>query len=222
MNSPPAGGKTLWAWTVGTFFGAGLLKPGGTFYAIVPNVLTNIADFIVVDHCNHFTDTSMARLIADSGLDVLEIDAQSHRGAYVVVARKPLIDAARQRAHDDSAIELAHAELVRIAGFWRTASERIRAHEAALASDEQVAVYGAGFYGAFIAANLAEPARIACYLDQNPFLQGKSMHGRPILPPAELPMGIDVLLVGLNPAHAKRIVAEIPALAARDLSYFYP
>ena len=32
---PPAEKKTLWAWLVGTFFGAGLLKPGpGTYGSI--------------------------------------------------------------------------------------------------------------------------------------------------------------------------------------------
>ena len=28
MNDPVRGGKTAWAWVVGTFFGAGLLRPG--------------------------------------------------------------------------------------------------------------------------------------------------------------------------------------------------
>jgi SAM-dependent methyltransferase len=200
---------------------ASLLKPGGAFYAIVPNVFTNIADFIVVDHCNHFTATSLARLIADCGLEVSEIDAHAHRGAYVIVARKPFSDAARKIVSDDPAIARANAELARVADFWRVASERIRAHESAFAQDARVAVYGAGFYGAFISANLARPERIACFLDQNPFLQGKNMDGRPILPPAALPRDIAELLVGLNPAHAKRIIAEIPVLVARDLHYFY-
>lgn len=198
-----------------------LLKPGGIFYAIVPNVFTNIADFIVVDHCNHFTETSLARLLADCGLEVQDIDALAHRGAYVIVARKPLSEETSRRVRDDAAIKRAHAELARIADFWRSASERIRAHEATLARDERVGVYGAGFYGTFISANLADPTRIACYLDQNPFLHGKILDGKPILSPAELPAGIDQLLVGLNPAHAKRIVAEIPALVARDLDYYY-
>jgi phosphatidylglycerophosphatase A len=37
---PPSEKKTLWAWTVGTFFGAGLLKPGpGTYGSISAVVL---------------------------------------------------------------------------------------------------------------------------------------------------------------------------------------
>lgn len=38
--TPPAGRKTLWAWTVGTFFGAGLLKPGpGTWGSLAAVLL---------------------------------------------------------------------------------------------------------------------------------------------------------------------------------------
>jgi phosphatidylglycerophosphatase A len=37
---PPAEKKTLWAWTLGTFFGAGLLKPGpGTYGSITALLL---------------------------------------------------------------------------------------------------------------------------------------------------------------------------------------
>jgi phosphatidylglycerophosphatase A len=38
--TPPTGKKTLWAWAVGTFFGAGLLKPGpGTWGSVAALLL---------------------------------------------------------------------------------------------------------------------------------------------------------------------------------------
>ena len=41
---PPSEKKTLWAWTIGTFFGAGLLKPGpGTYGSIAAVVLWFLA-----------------------------------------------------------------------------------------------------------------------------------------------------------------------------------
>ena len=41
---PPAEKKTLWAWAIGTFFGAGLLKPGpGTYGSIAAVILWFIA-----------------------------------------------------------------------------------------------------------------------------------------------------------------------------------
>ncbi|WP_260706173.1 phosphatidylglycerophosphatase A family protein [Edaphobacter flagellatus] len=45
---PPAEKKTLWAWTLGTFFGAGLLKPGpGTYGSIAALILWYVAGHIV-------------------------------------------------------------------------------------------------------------------------------------------------------------------------------
>ena len=38
--APATGKKTLWAWTAGTFFGAGLLKPGpGTWGSVAALLL---------------------------------------------------------------------------------------------------------------------------------------------------------------------------------------
>ena len=65
---------------------ASLMRPGGRLYAVVPNVLTNIADFVVVDHCNHFTAPSLAQLVAAAGLITECIDDMAHRGAFVLLA----------------------------------------------------------------------------------------------------------------------------------------
>lgn len=200
---------------------ASLLKPGGTFYGIVPNVASNIADFIVVDHCNHFTRPSLMRMIADAGLELREIDDQSHRGAYVVVAAKPIDGCTEAVTANAAAIEATRRDSERVADFWRGAAARVGAFESGLAASERVAIYGAGFYGAFIASSLTRPERICCHLDQNPFLQGKTFNARPVLAPADLPQDVGTVLVGLNPAHAKRIIADIPALAGRNVDYFY-
>lgn len=41
---PPAEKKTLWAWTIGTFFGAGLLQPGpGTYGSVAAMLLWYMA-----------------------------------------------------------------------------------------------------------------------------------------------------------------------------------
>jgi SAM-dependent methyltransferase len=198
-----------------------LLKPGGVFYGVVPNVFGNVADFIVVDHCNHFTPTSLKRLLADVGLELREIDEFTHRGAFVIIAKKPLSNAAVALNVLPSEIQHTCAELSLLADFWHSAVARVRAYEAGLAEEDKTAVYGAGFYGAFISASLAEPGRIICYLDQNPYLQGKEFNGCPILAPSELPEDVKNVLVGLNPAHSRAIISSIPALVGRKLEYFY-
>lgn len=198
-----------------------LLRPGGTFYCVVPNVLCNSADFIVIDHCNHFTVPSLQRLFANAGLRIRDIDAQSHRGAFVVVADRPAGDAPVVMDAPATDIAHTHTESSRIAAYWRDASGRVRAFEASLADGEPVAIYGAGFYGAFISASLADAGRVACHLDQNPFLVGKEVNGRPVVHPEGLPSAVSTVMVGLNPAHAKAIIDNIPALSRADLAFFF-
>lgn len=200
---------------------AGLLKPGGIFYCVVPNVLSNSADFIVADHCNHFTVTSLKILLGEAGLELLEIDANAHRGAFVIVARRPLRSTVSRPQLLNAEIQRICNEHSNIADFWKNASTKIRAYEASLTGDAPIAVYGAGFYGAFISSNLDHPDRIVCYLDQNRFLHGKEFNMRPILSPCDLPADVRTLLVGLNPAHSKAIISDIPALSSRLLNYFY-
>ena len=199
---------------------ASVLKTGGTFYGIVPNVFANTADLIVVDHVNHFTQPSLAYLLRANGFEVVEISDSAHRGALVFVARKlSALASAQPPAQDEvrTIAETAH----RIADFWQQAGARVQAFEQALAADTAVALYGAGFYGAFIASWLRQPQRIRCVIDQNSFLQGRQLHGAPVIAPAALPADIHTLLVGLNPAHARQIIGDIAAFAGRSLNCFY-
>lgn len=195
-----------------------LLKPGGTLYGIVPNVLTNSADFIVIDHVNHFTLSSLDHLLTEAGLAVTGIDADIHRGALVFAARKPDI-----RPEETKADEAQHpaGQIRQIARFWADAATRLRTAEANIAVDAPVAVYGAGFYGAFIRSALRHPERICCSIDQNPFLLGTDVGGTPVVSPAELPTDVNDVFVGLNPAHAKDIIAAIPAFAERRLNFLF-
>lgn len=201
---------------------AGVLKPGGVFYGVVPNVLTNIADFIVLDHVNHFSDTSLHYLLSQAGFDEIVVDDQAHRGAFVFTARKRAHAASVASGEDFTAAVAGNvARFKELAAFWQKAGDQIRVFEQSGSAGADVAIYGAGFYGAFIAANLRRPDKIRCHLDQNVYLQGRSMNGHPILSPADLPSDICTVLVGLNPAHARRLIAEISSLASRDLNYFY-
>ena len=53
---PPSEKKTLWAWTVGTFFGAGMLKPGPGTYGSIAAVLL----WYVAAHLLHPAPLSLA------------------------------------------------------------------------------------------------------------------------------------------------------------------
>ncbi|AYF85880.1 methyltransferase domain-containing protein [Pseudomonas sp. DY-1] len=197
-----------------------LVRPGGYFYCVVPNVATNIADFIVVDHVNHFTESSLACLLQRAGFEVDSIDAGVHRGAFVVLARRPL-GALAEPVADTLEVARQLVSLESMAAFWQEAADKVVSYMDDLPEDARCAVYGAGFYGSFITACLGGAGRIRCFVDQNPFLQGRRLFDRPIVAPAELDEDVDTLLVGLNPAHARQIIADIPALQGRSLRQFY-
>jgi 2-polyprenyl-3-methyl-5-hydroxy-6-metoxy-1,4-benzoquinol methylase len=201
---------------------AGMLKPGGALYCIVPNVATNVADFIVLDHVNHFSAPSLAYLLSGAGLVVESIDDTAHRGAFVVVARRvnkaePMV-LPTEFSHD---VQDWLLRFQGMAAFWSNAAERVRSQEAQLPPDAETAIYGAGFYGAFVVSCLKDPQRVVCHLDQNVYLQGRELNGRPIFLPAQLPVHIQNVWVGLNPAHARQIVSQVDALKSRSMSFLF-
>lgn len=198
---------------------AQLLRPGGQFYMIVPDVAGNAADFIVVDHVNHFTRTSAARLLADAGFDQIEVDARSHRGALVVSGR----NSGRPPVHlDDTAEKSAILENARaLAGFWSTAADAVRSNEAQATQNTRAAIYGAGFYGAFIHANLKASEAVVCFLDQSPWQQGKTLFEVPIIAPDQLPADVSTVYVGLNPIIAHDVMKSQPWFDRAGLRLVY-
>ena len=205
-----------------------LLRPGGVFHFIVPNVYANIADFVVADHINHFSAPSIGALLARHGFRAESIDDQVHDAAFVVVARRDDAAPAPAGTYAGTSVAMPCSEVVvarqrcaEMGRFWSSAATSIRAFEAGRPDSARLAIYGAGFYGNFIASSLARPARVECFVDQNVHLQGRQMFDRPIVAPDQLPSAIDSVLVGLNPRVARSIVGEMAAWRDRRLDLFF-
>ena len=198
-----------------------LLKPGGVLYGIVPNVFDNSADFIVIDHSNHFTRSSLDCLLRSAGLLPMSIDDSVHRGAWVFAATLPADGNGHSWMRDPDMVETDLRHVAQISDFWSSAAEQLGSHEADLPADASIAVYGAGFYGAFIHSSLRHPERVRCFVDQNPFLRGRELHGAPVLAPDDMPQDISHIFVGLNPGYAESIIADIDALKDRQIRFYY-
>jgi 2-polyprenyl-3-methyl-5-hydroxy-6-metoxy-1,4-benzoquinol methylase len=196
-----------------------LLKPGGYFYAIVPNVLANTADFVVADHLQHFSENSWQETLRRAGLVIVEVDDRAHESALVVVARKtsepaPHIEP-RQTVGD------LRRRFESMAAFWSELGNRIRHFERSKGAQRASCIYGAGFYGNFIASCLHRPSGVTCFVDQNPHLVGRTVLGKPIVSPAELDQEVEVLYAGLNPEIARSVLGDIPCWHDRSLDVFY-
>jgi hypothetical protein len=58
-------------------------------------------------------------------------------------------------------------------------------------------------------------------LDASTFQQGKSLFGREILPPHELPKAVRLLYVGLNPSIARATILNMEWLRDRNLELVF-
>ena len=188
-----------------------LLKTGGVFYFLVPNLFANTADLVVADHVNHFSESSVNRLLSDAGFTVREVDGSAHQSAWVVVAEKQSSGLGSPRINSSA------SAIREMAAYWRSFGDRVRAFEQQ--SEGEAAIYGSGFYGTFIHANLAKPEAVTCFLDQNPHRQNQTLLGKPILAPEALPLTTQRLFVGLNPRVARD---ELAAVGLPELEVFFP
>lgn len=181
---------------------ASLLNDDGVFYGIVPDTFGNVADFVVIDHVNHFTVPSLHHLLSEAGFHEIIIDSHAHRGALVFTARK------NGQPTSVPNPEETLAEAKALARYWSALSERIRAAETA-ENGAPSAIYGSGFYGAYIASALQHPNLLQCFLDRSPFQQGKTLFGKAVIAPQQLPKTVRTLYVGLNPAIAREALASM-------------
>jgi 2-polyprenyl-3-methyl-5-hydroxy-6-metoxy-1,4-benzoquinol methylase len=191
-----------------------LLKRGGVFYAVVPNFLTNIADMIVIDHPNHFTQSSMAYMLRENGFRLESVDTESHRGALVV---KAILDPDFRYSFSKNEY---YSQVKELAKFWIESSQKIsdfeKAHKGKVA-----AIYGAGFYGAFLAKNIKDLSSIKYVIDQNTFLHGRSFLDHKIISLDNLPSDVEVVYVGLNPTFSRKIIDEAFSSHLSKPSFFY-
>lgn len=184
---------------------ARLLNPDGVFYGIVPDTISNPADFVVVDHINHFTTPSLHLALRQAGLSNISIDSDSHRGALIFTARK---NGLATECHPS---ETLARDIRNLANYWKKIGGAISRAESPT-PEAEAAIYGSGFYGAYVFSRLRNPDAIRCFLDQSPFLQGREMFGIKIIKPEDIPESIRTLYIGLNPRIARKVIATMPWL----------
>lgn len=181
---------------------ARIVKPSGKIFLLVPDAIVNPGDLVVVDHVNHFTESSIRAALARSGLKLDRLERGAYRGAYLVVASRATGEPA---ALDRALLARELADVREIAALWRDVRGIVDTEAAALSS-RKLAIYGAGFYGTFIAAALKNRVRPACFLDRNPHAQMTPHLGLAVLDPSALPADVDAVFAGLNPRIAREVL----------------
>jgi 2-polyprenyl-3-methyl-5-hydroxy-6-metoxy-1,4-benzoquinol methylase len=200
---------------------ASLLKPGGYFYFVVPNIYgIYIADLLVIDHVNHFSESSIQYIIEESGLKIINIDTYSHDTAFVVVTQK-VEQVFSKNSFRKGQINCLKEHILGISRFWREVPGRLQAFESQHRQNGDAAIYGAGIVGSFIASHLKDFARVAYFVDRNPHKQHQGMLGKPVISPERLDTGIKTIYVGLNPQAGREAIEKVEAWQSRQHHYFY-
>ena len=139
-----------------------------------------------------------------------------HNGAYIVIAENTLIS--KQKLSKDRTLK---KKILRLGKFWSSTAKRIRKFEKKLPNTSKSVIYGAGFYGTFLASSLINHKKIICFLDQNKFLKGRTMLGKPIIFPSKLPKCIDTIYVALNPKNSRKVIKSSKFFTSKKFKFFY-
>ncbi|HEY3889178.1 MAG TPA: methyltransferase domain-containing protein [Caulobacteraceae bacterium] len=195
---------------------AGLLAPGGRIFFSVPDWTQNTGDLLVADHVNHFTAASIRRLTREAGLAIDDLDSAALPSAFAVTCRVGEVTTALSKADIAATADRARVTAVAFARACDRLDQLFETNQR-----RATAIYGAGFYGAFLLARMSRRIKPVCCLDNNRHLWGKPLFDVPVAAPDSLPEGVEVVYVGLNPARARQIAASVPALQRPGLDLFF-
>jgi SAM-dependent methyltransferase len=187
-----------------------LLGAGGSFVAQVPYFPDTPFDLAVTDHCTHFTLSSMARLLRGAGLVPRVLSAERLPKEITVVATAG--DAGAQPPHNDfGECDRTGAAIGNCLGWLGALVEQAHA-----TTGSPLGVFGTSIGGNWLLGALG--ARIEFFVDEDPGRSGTRLAGRPVVRPAEVPPGAQVL-VPLPSAVAQAIAAR---LSPRDWRFILP
>lgn len=186
------------------------LAPGGRLFFTVPDPISNPGDLLVVDHLNHFVPASIARALTLAGLKE-ELNRQDFfAGAHVVVSSS---------GNQESNLPPNSQTVLAALDDWKALLSRVE-DQVLAAGNGPIAIYGAGFYAALFSTQIN--VRAICFLDQNPYLQGGTLNGLPVIAPEKCPKETKILLVALNPTRARKIFSETQLWLPDGVRVLYP
>lgn len=175
-----------------------VLADGGAMFVEVPNMAGHRK--LPIDdnrsHLHFFSSTSLARMLANEGLEVVA-------------------------AETDAWLDARYADSLRVVArpfalpHW--APNLLSAHPA-LGDDATIVVWGAGSLTDEMLANFFDPARIDYFVDRDPAKQGTTLLGRPVRAPEDIgatPRTVLLNSIDFAPAIAANLQALYPDVGHR-------
>lgn len=165
-----------------------LLKPDGYLAVVVPCFKSVYTDFFFLEHCSHFTESSLNLVSALAGLSIVDrMEGKLGRVEIGFISRRS------EKATSASPVEAVE--------WSQSLPEFIRG----FGSQRKVGVFGLNGAGMWLGAVLKD--HLSFFVDEDPSKQGTTFAECPIIGVAEIPEG-SVVVVAFNSPEASRSMCE--------------
>lgn len=167
---------------------------------VVPNIRQNPIDLLIADHCSHFDQESLSRVITASGLEVEDLSAQTISKELIAIVKRPASQTIR-RWHGMDYVPAA--QLCR--DYFRLYAGVRDAARSAAAEASHFGIMGSSIAAAWLAHELDD--HIEFFVDEDESRLGHMLMGHPILSFAEVPEGATVF-IPMSVTVAEKIIAR--------------
>jgi 2-polyprenyl-3-methyl-5-hydroxy-6-metoxy-1,4-benzoquinol methylase len=178
------------------------LAPAGRLFVQVNNAERTAFDLIVADHLCHFDTGSLAHMAAQAGLAIKSLATDWVNKEISLVARTT--SPSPPVVHGDPAATVART------GRDVAWLSRMLDHARESARAGRFGIFGTSVAATWLASGLGDVVEF--FVDEDPARQGRSLLGRPILAPAQVPSGSVVYLAFVREAAAaiRRRLSSLP------------
>lgn len=180
-----------------------MMEHRGRLFIEVPNCSENPFDFVIVDHCSHFTAKTLLDLVENAGFAVEKL------ATNWVPKEISLVLSARVGRRPEAAIHLKGEEGSRAgqdAILWLT---RVADHARDIASAGNFGIFGTAIAGTWLANTLGEA--VDFFIDEDPTRTAKTHMSLSVFQPRNAPKGSNVYLA-LPPGIAQRVKQRLQPL----------
>jgi len=179
-----------------------LLKPDGYLAVVVPCFKSVYTDFFFLEHCSHFTESSLNVVSALAGLSIVDrLEGKLGRIEIGFVSQRS------ERGKTASPVEAIE---------W---SQSLPEFIQAIGSNRKIGVFGLNGAGMWLGAALK--GRLSFFVDEDPAKQGATFAECPIISVPEIPEE-SVVVVAFNNPEASRSMCERLKQVRPEINFVAP
>ncbi|MEI6572491.1 MAG: class I SAM-dependent methyltransferase [Alphaproteobacteria bacterium] len=192
-----------------------LLDQHGLLLIQVPNILRSPFDIIIADHLNHFTPKQLAKLVGDSGCEILYISTDICPKEITIIARKKTVDSSILKNMNINGSFVEEYDIVANIEWLNKIISQTK--EITNRHNCELGIFGTTIGAAWMVNVLNNQVKF--FIDEDENKIGKKLFGIPIKHPSEIKKG-EAIYLPMKPSTAKAITSRL--FSNDKIEYFYP